>query len=665
MTPARAGAWAIVVAAGASAFAASRLPAPAAALVLAVTFLLAPGRLAVRALWPAADPETRALGTFALSPFVAGAPFALLVWLGVPARPAATAVACAIGIAALFAALSAERADARPAAPSRARPAWLVAGLWTLVVAALFAGNPWLAPRSDGWFHAAVTRQIAARGLPPEDPYWAGLRLLYFWGADAWAAAWLALAPRLAVWTPLVLFDVAAAFAAAIGVAALARALGASARGAAGAVALAIAGYAPFAWVQVAGRAIVGEVRGPAELSRLVHAGADALLGLLAIGQVHASLAFFGDKFLVPTSFGMGLALLAFVLLALLALEREPGPRAAAVLALALAATLFTHTVIGDALLLACALWGAVRAWDAVRGDPLARGRLVAGALAGLAALAATAPYLAEITLGKHGQLAGSRGALSGRSFLLGGALFVPAGFAWCAARARAHAGARLVLVTAGLFAVLALALKLPENNQSKFFNLLWLVLAAPAAAGLGALGARLSPAARVAGAGLLVAATAPTLALAIAAFALERGQSPSAWSAWRAGAPEAPALAWIGAHTSPDAAFCDVGGARDLVAVAGRAVVWGGRTGERDWGYAPEALETRRELVTALCSGREPGPRARALERSLARPLYVVVRAADDSAAARRAALTARPGRFEPVFDGGAMALWRVRSGQ
>ena len=107
---------------------------------------------------------------------------------------------------------------------------------------------------------------------------------------------------------------------------------------------------------------------------------------------------------------------------------------------------------------------------------------------------------------------------------------------------------------------------------------------------------------------------------------------------------------------------FCDVGGARDVIAVAGRSVFWGGPSGERDWGYDPAALRSRRELATALCAGREPDGAAAALWNSQRRGTYVVVRVVAPDTAASLAALRARTDRYELAYQNSALSLWHVR---
>src|SRR5439155_21451186 len=71
------------------------------------------------------------------------------------------------------------------------------------------------------------------------------------------------------------------------------------------------------------------------------------------------------------------------------------------------------------------------------------------------------------------------------RAFVSGvvaGALFLPAGLAALARGARVRGPTRELLAPALGLIVLGLGLRLPENNQSKFWNLLFLLLAPPAA---------------------------------------------------------------------------------------------------------------------------------------------------------------------------------------
>ncbi len=439
------GAW-IGLAAAAVLLACVPLPVPVAVAAAVLVTLVAPGAWFARAWTPGWSAAERLGLALAVSPALVAAPAALAAVLGVPFAAAArlalalvAALALAEGLAAPAARIACRHAGAP--APASSTAAFVCAAAWAAIVAALLAGNPWLAPRSDGWFHAGVTLQVAQRGLPPEDPYFAGVPLLYFWGEHAWAALWLAVQPAVPVWAPLVAFNVAAAAAVLLGVATLVRVLGGGGRAVVLASLLTVAGYAPGAWVWIVGRAVIGTEQGFGEIVTTLGYGIDPVLSTLAQGLLHGSLAFFGDKYLVPTPFSMGLALFAYTV-ALLGECAERRAAAPVRLFAVLASALFLHAVVGDAALLMAAAVTAVLAVRAFRSRD-ARAALVSAGLAMLAAVLLLAPYLQSITAGKHGQLVVQPGRASLQSLLWCTALVLPAGGAWLAAHAARRGEAR------------------------------------------------------------------------------------------------------------------------------------------------------------------------------------------------------------------------------
>ena len=94
----RATGFAALALAALAAMAAHWLPAPLAACALALALLVAPGAALADALWPR-DATARWAGAIALSPFVAGAPFALLLLAGMPVVGAARTVALLVAVA--------------------------------------------------------------------------------------------------------------------------------------------------------------------------------------------------------------------------------------------------------------------------------------------------------------------------------------------------------------------------------------------------------------------------------------------------------------------------------------------------------------------------------------------------------------------------------------
>ena len=645
-----------LAAAAALAVAAAGLPSPLAVAALAVTFLVTPGLLAARFAFAGAGRETRFGAALALSPFLTGAPAAALLALGAPLPLVARGVAASVGLLAL----ALPDARDRDRAESGGWVPWACAAAWTALVAALLVGNRYLPPRADGWYHAGATLQVLQRGVPPEDPYFAGIRMLYFWGIHVWGASWLALAPRLSVYTPFIAFNLSAACAVVLAVAALARRLGAGPGGVALAAGVATLGYSPFGWLIVFLKAMVGDVTGWAEITRTMGQGVDIVLMTLAYSQLHGSMAFFGDKFLVLTQFGMGMALFALAVRMLLDLASAPGLRVTIAFCLLAAAALFIHTVVGYSIVIAAGVVGLTLLPGALRGRALERRAVLAVAAATVTAGLVLAPYLLEITLGKRGQFRPGLSLPGLATLVIGGFCTVVPGFAWLVSRARRSPDAARVLGIAGIFAVMAMTLKLPENNQSKFFNILFLLLAPPAA--LFWISWLVSPRRLVRTAAVLVLAggALPTAAFAVWGFATERGQSGFGWHP-PSGAMTT-AMAWARAHTPADAAFCDVGGGREVLTMAGRSTIWGGYAGERDYGYDPAAMLARRDLAGSLCRGRDPGPAGAALLAGIHRDVIVMVRAGAPDSLSDHGAVAARPERFELLWRNGAVAFWKVR---
>ncbi|MFI5372770.1 MAG: hypothetical protein ACHQ52_14530, partial [Candidatus Eisenbacteria bacterium] len=626
-------------------------PVPAGALV---TGVLAPG----------AATADGALLAHTLSPLARGGPVAVLLGLGMTPVAAARAVAVAIAVLALIAATWPGRGSSEPDGPAP----WLAAVAWTTFVAALVLGNPHLLPRSDGWFHAAVTLEVAQRGLPVEDPFFAGLRLLYFWGAHVWAASWLVLAPGLSVWTPLIALDLSAAVAVMLGVTLLARRLGAGTRGQLGAAALAVAGCAPFAWVWLVGRLMLGSVTGRAEARQLLTHGVGPVMASMNQGTLHSSMAFFGDKFLIATPFGLGLALFLAATLALLDAIERPSPRVWIRIAVLQTAALFLHSVVGwvDAILAAGWWWWALARSRRPGERPLAR-RLAPLAVAFGAAVLVLWPYLRATTAGKHQGLHFGLDGPTLRTWLMAGLAYVPAGMTWLWVAARRGGAARELLGMTTTLTLAALFLGLPLGNQSKVFNLLFVLLAAPAALGLRDLATR-GPRWRVAVTAMLVAGLLPTMALFTWGFATERGQLHDVWDT-PASPDERAAWNWTRAHLPADAIIVDADARLDMTVLAGRSVLWGGDGWAKNWGYDPRALASRRAGAATLGAGLGPTDETRRMLGKLGREVVVVARRTEPrpegSAWARL--VTHEPGiapgdptEYVPLYRNDTVALFR-----
>ncbi len=617
---------------------ASPLAWPAALEVVALAIVLgyAPGALIAPILAPRSGAAGRTLFALATAPFLAGGAAAVLLALGVPPPNAARGVLWAVAVASLVASLWPPTPVAAADREREGATPWVAAGMWTSVVAALLLGNPWLVPRSDGWFHAAVTLQIAERGAPPEDPYFAGLRLLYFWGYHAWSMIWIAISPRLSVWAPLVVLNLSGAMAVILGVCLLARRLGAGPRGMVAAAAVATLGYSPFAWVLIVGRAFMGTVTGFGEMRRLVTLGVNPVMQAMSMGTLHSSMAFFGDKFLVLTPFALGLAQFSLLLLVMLDFIARPSLRTGAALGLVEASGLFIHSVVGWSGALLAGGWWWWALWRSRRAEERRlRHALVPLCAVFVAVVAILLPYLAVTTLGKHEPMAPGFSMPAVGTLLYAGMLVVPAGMAWLWSARHRVEGAKDLLFFAVLLAAAGLSLSLPGHNQSKFFNLLFLLLAAPAGMGLAELFSRLRGPMRPLVAALLMIAILPTVTLAFWGFATERAQAGQAWEHPVAG--ELQGLRWARVNTPANTVFVDALLYLDLPVRSHRTVITGGEAWERNWGYPRPALEARRHAAAELGALHPPSREVRDLLNGMARPVFVARRRRGDGATIER----------------------------
>jgi len=572
------------------------------ALLYAVALGFVPGALVTRALVPDDEPAAvRAAFALLLSPFIVGALFILArAWLA--PSPAARAVVVLIAAGSVIGGFA-----------HRGRPAFLDRD-WIPIAAGLalaiaHAVSPALTSSSDGSFHAGVVTS-ALRGLPPEDPFFAGLQLRYAWGLHAWAAAWVAVGPRIDPWTPLIASSALALIASLLAVGALARRLGASAGGARLAQAFLLVGTAPFAWVTLVARAATGTVRGGAELARSLEHGVDPALRALDPGLLHPSLVLALDKFVVLTPFAWAMAGAIGTAWALVRVLERPGPRAYVALGLAIAATGFVHPLAGAVLAVACSV-GARMAPALAAG----RGQMPYLLLALVVAGATTIPWLVVSAPQPTGTMqtdtstfvTAAWSTLAAGAFLLPPTLFGGGLPGWTVRHAKpapALVPLRALQGMTWLFVALACLVRLPGANQSKFLDLALALAAAPAAcAWMRALESRRWRGIAVA---VLTLAFVPTLLAYGWACAHESPASADAPSM-----PPAGILAAIRERTPPDAVIIDAtqdtsrGAASGIPAATGRALLWGGPFMARKWGYPLRDLELRRETDAAGRHGR------------------------------------------------------------
>ena len=248
-----------------------------------------------------------------VGPLVSGAAACVLLAFGLSVPVAArVCLAAAYGAASL--------ALLRGCGTSTPTPRWerrLI--VWLVVLAALallpHALRPWVRMRSDAVFHTAVVFEIAARGVPPGDPYFAGISLNYVWFYHAMLAVW-AEAAGVAAWDLGGLLNAFWLVSLGGAVYALSRGAGRPGREAFFAALFVPLGLNAFFFLGFGvkfARAFMGETAGWAELRRLFSLRPFTFDQVLAVTSLYGSPPAFLNKYLVMTAFGGAVTSLAWL----------------------------------------------------------------------------------------------------------------------------------------------------------------------------------------------------------------------------------------------------------------------------------------------------------------------------------------------------------------
>jgi len=597
----------------------------------------------------------------ALSPLLSATIGALLASRGVPLATGAFWIG-AVGAAAAILGGFLPRPEGAP--PSRAFR-W-----WPLLAAALMALpcvlNPWIRVRSDTWIHGALVLEILDRGIPPQDPRFAGLALNYVWIFNFFIAQ-LASLRGGNPFTFMVVFNVVNAALLLRVVWHMAVKVWGDHRAADGALALAALGFNAGAWLLWPlrlVRALTGHERGWAEVQRQLathYVGTvDVLFSLSAPFALMASPL---DKFMLGNALSYAWVLYALFLWALVRWAERGSAGTLAWAAAAAAGMLFVHGVVGlsvlpvalGALALA-ALLSRRLAWLP------APGRLAALAAAIALGLALAAPYTWAISRAWARPGTGVHHSYFGFGLVMPWTLLTSCGVAlWLALKPAADAfrgrrpGAALLVLFAAAMIAFALVVRLPSRNENKFPFQCFLPVAV-----LG--GAAFLPTARdllarrgaVLGGALLGALFVVPTALTLCSYVADPGGRDSPWLHPAPG--EAALDAWVRSATPLDAAFVDDGFRVQLAVQARRRLYLGDASGPELAGFPREDAIERHAVVADLYGPGAGLDRDAASLRTLGLPAYVLYR----PGAPRPAA--SRPDLFEPAYDREGYVVYRVR---
>ncbi|HXV12907.1 MAG TPA: hypothetical protein VEC56_01745, partial [Candidatus Krumholzibacteria bacterium] len=327
--------------------------------------------------------------------------------LGLVTHTATLSIAAWVAVTALAALASCvRRAGPVITPPRRELSLFLVLlGATVVLVAILPLTREWWRIRSDAWFHAAVVLQMRDFGVPPQDPYFAGIKLQYMW---AYHAVVLYLGDLLRVdyfrvmafvnWHALTLLAVAAYRLATI------FRTGTAPRIAAVATVLFAFNGAFWLFLPIkAAKAFIGDVRGFDEIARMFALTPLDLTSAYAFLDIYRNPEFFLDKFMVATAFSMALSFMLAALSSACAFLSASRPASLIVLSASTAGALLFHMYVG--LIALAAIMGAAAAIllfrSAIRGYTL-RSALYP-ALCAAASAAVTAPFFYIVTRDRVG----------------------------------------------------------------------------------------------------------------------------------------------------------------------------------------------------------------------------------------------------------------------
>lgn len=609
----------------------------------------------------------------AASPLIA----TLLAWALMGAGLSLPIAARIVAIAAMAAWALAEwglapDAPAETSRPSGMRFAWGWAIGSAAVIAVVLFANPYLQVRADGWIHGGIIHEILQRGIPPQDPRFAGLTLNYVWFFNYFIALLASL--RGADPFSLMAISNAACMFATMGLAWLiGREVWQSERAAAGAALLMGLAFNAGMWILWPARlllAFTGDATGPAEIARiLASAHWNEATVIYDLSPIYTHMVNFLDKPLHGTAINVAYV---FMLLYLWALLRALAGQRGAALAwggLAACGMHFFHGVVGlsvvpvtlTALSIAWILAGRL-AWLPPRG------RMVSFALATIAGSLVAVPYTLAIARAWPASISGLKHSYLGfdpiQAATLVTALAVPAWFARHALRRivaeRRGPALVLALYVACMLAFSAVVL-LPIGSHAKFVFEVFVGIAVLGGVAfhdeLASWRRRFGFAGAIA---LFAIVLAGTPLLTLRGYLLDRT---------RITAPEHPrepgqdALhAWIREETPQDAVFVDRG-FRDVLMVEGeRQLLLASKLGPELAAFPMDEVNERRTVMADLFGAGTALDADAALLRGLGRPAYVLLRPADaDTAASPAPHFGARPDLFTPVYERDRFLVYRV----
>jgi hypothetical protein len=534
---------------------------------------------------------------------------------------------------------------------------WAIGLAGAVVVGLVLIPAPWRRIGADSWFHTAVVLEMARGGLPPQDPYFAGLTLQYFW---FYHAVLLALREVSGINPPdaMTLLNILAVVLCIPAAARVGRALGFSrAAGAWGGV-LFLLGMGGLFWLFYPVKLVtvfIGDVRGTEALRQIFSLREWSPSTTAHLTQFLNSSSFMLRKFMIGTAVPWALLLLLVTVDAAVRFVRGGGASRGFVISTAAAGAFLFHVVIGGASVAAVVVGAGILFLFPTP----ARGRALGAAILAAAALVVCLPYLRALvppqSMERNFPFGVSLRVWASAPFTFTGVVLLSLPVWRRFWRERTPEGVlfmgwAVASVGYGLFGRLP-----PPNLVDKPPIVMYIPLALAAGFAVPGIWRALSGRRklRIAFAVLLALYLVPENALQWTGYYVQA--SPPALTP-----AEQHLYAWIGRETPADAVFLDSNDRAEVVVRGPRRQYWGIPSYAEQWGYDREAVGLRRRTRDAVYGTGKLTPPEVAGLAALHAPVYVITRETDTPGAAAR--LAALPRRYRRVWSEDGLAVFRMR---
>lgn len=534
---------------------------------------------------------------------------------------------------------------------------FLFVAILLLLTATLPFTREWWRIRSDAWFHAAVVAEIRDFGLPPEDPYFAGLPLQYMWFYHVLVST-LSQALRTDPFWVMALVNAHAVVALVLAAYRFAGALQSRFAHRFAATATLVLAFNAAFWILLPVKlvkAVMGDVRGMEEIRRtfaLTPLHYDTAYGFM---NIYYNQEFFLDKFMVATAFGISLVFMIAAWAGAVDVVQRGRRYGGWLLAVSIVGMLGFHSLVGFVFLVGSVGGAILLHLFRGRADGYRPRAAVAVVAVSILCFLAMTPYLYLVM---HAKERAQVFPLDFSFKKIAGILIACAFVIAVSLRARSFwtdrsVGARFLALGTAAVTAFCFSISLPgPNTYDKLGYFVFIPFSIVAGFAIA------DSVLKKQGRGRVAAAAAWVLLFFVPVNAIAFVSCFGTPDAVEVTPAEARVSEWVRANTPREALFVDDHDRVVFLVTGPRRYFWGTSAYAEQWGY-PKAEMSRRHHVVEALYGDDPLDRA-ALDAlaSLNEPIYVIVR---EEHVKNGAVVARRPDLFPIVHEDVGIAVAQI----